>query len=126
MDEVEDEEDEDGDEDGEVSVRSDELSRKSCVTAMPMEAKESEVRSQARKVRSVWCVSGFGERVSLCRVDDAAVLVWGWGKHGIIVLPCLLLFFPVPWPMQSTFTQQDALVVEVVNERKLRSLPKAR
>lgn len=28
------------------------LSRNSCVTAMPMEAKASEVRSQARKVRS--------------------------------------------------------------------------
>ena len=33
------------------------LRRKSCVTAMPMEAKESEVRSQARNVRSVTCVS---------------------------------------------------------------------
>ena len=30
-----------------------ELSRKSCVIAMPMLAKEREVRSQARKVRSV-------------------------------------------------------------------------
>ena len=29
-----------------------EFRRKSCVTAMPMEAKEREVRSQARKVRS--------------------------------------------------------------------------
>lgn len=28
------------------------LSRKSCVTAMPIEAKASEVRNQARKVRS--------------------------------------------------------------------------
>jgi len=28
------------------------LRRKSCVTAMPMEAKAREVRSQARKVRS--------------------------------------------------------------------------
>lgn len=29
------------------------LRRKSCVTAIPIEAKEREVRSQARKVRSV-------------------------------------------------------------------------
>ena len=41
------------------------LRRKSWVTAMPMEAKEREVRSQARKVRSVlvlasisWCTGG--------------------------------------------------------------------
>jgi hypothetical protein len=32
-----------------------ELRRKSWVTAMPMEAKEREVRSQARKVRSTGC-----------------------------------------------------------------------
>jgi hypothetical protein len=37
----------------EVSGRRDELRRKSWVIAMPMEAKEREVRSQARKVRSV-------------------------------------------------------------------------
>jgi hypothetical protein len=36
----------------EVSGRRDELRRKSWVIAMPMEAKEREVRSQARKVRS--------------------------------------------------------------------------
>jgi hypothetical protein len=36
-----------------VSGRRDELRRKSWVIAMPMEAKEREVRSQARKVRSV-------------------------------------------------------------------------
>lgn len=37
---------------GEVSWRRDELRRNSWVIAMPMEAKEREVRSQARKVRS--------------------------------------------------------------------------
>lgn len=30
------------------------LRRKSCVIAMPMEAKARDVRSQARKVRSAW------------------------------------------------------------------------
>ena len=40
----------------EVSGRSDELRRKSWVIAMPMEAKEREVRSQARKVRSVHAI----------------------------------------------------------------------
>lgn len=37
----------------EVSDRREELRRKSCVIAMPIEAKERDVRSQARKVRSV-------------------------------------------------------------------------
>lgn len=40
----------------EVSGRSDELRRKSWVIAMPMEAKEREVRSQARKVRSTHAI----------------------------------------------------------------------
>ena len=40
----------------EVSGRRDELRRKSWVIAMPMEAKEREVRSQARKVRSVHAI----------------------------------------------------------------------
>lgn len=39
------------------SGRSDELSRNSWVTAMPMEAKERDVRSQARKVRSMSSIS---------------------------------------------------------------------
>jgi hypothetical protein len=43
---------EEGLEEEEVSGRRDELRRKSWVIAMPMEAKEREVRSQARKVRS--------------------------------------------------------------------------
>jgi hypothetical protein len=36
------------------------LSRKSCVIAMPMEAKERDVRSQARNVRSTRAVSQLG------------------------------------------------------------------
>lgn len=40
----------------EVSGRRDELRRKSWVIAMPMEAKEREVRSQARKVRSTHAI----------------------------------------------------------------------
>jgi hypothetical protein len=39
------------------------LRRKSCVMAMPMLAKEREVRSQARKVRSVVGVEVSSERV---------------------------------------------------------------
>jgi hypothetical protein len=39
------------------------LRRKSWVMAMPMEANEREVRSQARKVRSVYGVSLDGFRV---------------------------------------------------------------
>jgi hypothetical protein len=44
------------------------FSRKSCVIAMPMLAKESEVRSQARKVRSAggWEVSEY----SYCPIES--------------------------------------------------------
>ena len=45
-------EEEDGEDGLGEDEGSDELRRKSCVMAMPMEAKEREVRSQARKVRS--------------------------------------------------------------------------
>jgi len=43
------------DESGEFAI--DVFSRKSCVIAMPIEAKERDVRSQARKVRSMYHVS---------------------------------------------------------------------
>ena len=44
------------------------FSRKSCVIAMPMLAKESEVRSQAKKVRSAggWEVSEY----SYCPIES--------------------------------------------------------
>lgn len=43
------------------------LSRKSCVTAMPMEANEREVRSQARKVRSALTVSNLAGDSNIAR-----------------------------------------------------------
>ena len=59
---------------------SDVLRRKSWVTAMPIEAKERDVRSQARKVRSVWdtrqydatvwCVNVTGEQGTYRALGD--------------------------------------------------------
>lgn len=65
-----------------ASERKLELRRKSCVIAMPMDAKESEVRSQARKVRSgircqLRCAMGRGSICSgLCACSDGPRARW--------------------------------------------------
>lgn len=101
--------------DGLAGVERDVLSRKSCVTAMPMLAKESEVRSQARNVRSKGRICQLlGAQLVLDEVKRTQGQMVAC--HGALVVElhaaiALCHFLPPPFFASTTTTNDGAVPI---------------